>query len=175
VRDCGVSYWAAHIVGIVERLLGCRQVLKHRADLDLAGRRRVSRISGVDLNLVDAYRNERSREAAPKTVHTETVVIKQLVNSAVSRELLPTNPLKGLKLKKPRLRPQPCWTREEVDRILSASWEPLRSQLTILAEATTQNSAPKGKEVNHGRTEAESHSARFQHNRRRRRDACSAR
>lgn len=101
---------------------------------ELAGRKRVTKISGVDLRLVDAYRSDRAAKCASKTVHTETVVIKQLVNFAVSRGLLATNPLRGLRIKKPKSRPQPCWTREQVTEILAASREGYRAALTLLAE-----------------------------------------
>jgi hypothetical protein len=64
--------------------------------LDLAGRRCVRAIDGIDLKFVDAYRNERVEAgAAPKTVYTESVVIRQLVDFALSRALIAVDPLKA--------------------------------------------------------------------------------
>jgi integrase len=102
---------------------------------DLAERRRVRTLSEVTLKFLDAYRAERAEAgAARKTVYTETVVLRQLVNFALSRGLLATDPLQGLKLKKPKPAPQPCWTPAEVERILAASPEPERSVFLTLAE-----------------------------------------
>jgi integrase len=61
-------------------------------------------------------------------------VLRQLVNFALSRGLLATDPLQGLKLKKPKPAPQPCWAPAEVERILAASPEPERSVFLTLAE-----------------------------------------
>lgn len=102
---------------------------------DLAGRRRVTKITGVTLDLVDAYKSQRvADEAAKKTIYTEVVVIRQLVNYALSRQMITVDPLDGIKLKKPKPRRQPCWSRTEVDRILAAAEEPHRSAITLLAE-----------------------------------------
>jgi integrase len=103
--------------------------------LDLASRRRVRTIEEVNLKFVDAYRAERVRAgAAPKTVFTESVVVRQLVNFALSRDLLAVDPLKGLKLKKPRPTRQPCWTLEQLRQILAASPPAVVPPLTLLAE-----------------------------------------
>jgi site-specific recombinase XerD len=101
----------------------------------LAQERRVTNLSGIDRKFIDAYRAMRTKEnAAIKTKYTETVVIRQLVNFALSRDMIATDPLKGLKLKKPKPTPQPCWTHEEVAAILAASPADLRPLLTLLAE-----------------------------------------
>lgn len=102
---------------------------------DLAGQRRVTKISGVNLELIDAYKNRRVADgAAKKTVHTEVVVIRQLVNFALSRKMITVDPLEGLRLKKPKPRRQPCWSRKEVGQILLASNAVYRPALTLLAE-----------------------------------------
>jgi site-specific recombinase XerD len=115
-----------------------KTLVKYQTTLDrlveLAAHRHITKLSGVDLNLIDAYRTERSEKNSAKTVHTETVILKQLVNFAVTRGMLASNSLKGLKLKRPKLRPQPCWSRKEMDRIVAAAKEPQRSMLTLLAE-----------------------------------------
>jgi integrase len=107
--------------------------------LELAKQRRTKTILDIDLSFVDAFRQGRTRgntdkPASAKTIHNDTVLLKQLVNFALRRGLIHEDPLRGLKLKKPKITPQPCWTRPEVDRILAATREPQRSSLTILAE-----------------------------------------
>ena len=80
-------------------------------------------MTGIDLKFVDAYRKMRADDgAAPRTRYTETVVVRQLINFALSRDLLATDPLKGLKLVKPKPTKQPCWTYERCSR----SWLPAR-------------------------------------------------
>ena len=57
----------------------------------------------------------------PKTIYTETVIIKQLLTFASSRGLLASNDLKDLKISKPKPTPQPCWSLGQVQRILVAA------------------------------------------------------
>ena len=107
---------------------------------EIAERRRVQRIDQLDLRLIDQFRAERTagsvtrRPAKPKTVHNDTVTIRQLVNFALERDLITEDPLRGLKLKKPKRTPQPCWTREQVDSILTTAVPPHRAALIFLAE-----------------------------------------
>jgi integrase len=102
---------------------------------DLAARRRLPSVADLDLSFVDAYRSERvAAGAKPKTVLNETVIVRQIVNFSLSRKLIDDDPLAGLKLKKPKLTEQPCWSRSEVDNILAASTGWHRDALLILAE-----------------------------------------
>ena len=101
----------------------------------LATERKVKDLTGIDLAFIDAYRRARTDEdAAPKTKYTETVIVRQLVTFALSRNMLATDPLRSLKLKKPKPTPQPCWTPEQVTAILAAAPEIVRPALTLLAE-----------------------------------------
>lgn len=89
----------------------------------------------VDLSFVDRFRKLRAEQGkAPKTIHTETTILRQVVNHTRRRNLLSRDPLAGFRLAKPKPRPQPCWTREEVQRILAASRPPHRHALEMLAE-----------------------------------------
>ena len=89
----------------------------------------------VDLTFVDRFRTLRADQGkAPKTIHTETTILRQVVNHSRRRNLLSRDPLAGLRLVKPKPRPQPCWTKEEVQRILAASRPPHRDALELLAE-----------------------------------------
>jgi integrase len=102
---------------------------------NLAARRHMRNLDQIDLQFVDAYRAERvAAGAKPKTVHNETVIIRQLINFALARNMLRTDPLKGLRLKNPKPTRQPCWTRLEVEKILAAAAGYQRAALVLLAE-----------------------------------------
>ena len=101
----------------------------------LCGEWKVRTIADVNLALVDAYRAMRVEAGAkPKTVHNETVIVRQLVNFARRRDMVQKDPLKGMKLRNPKPTRQPCWTREECDRILAACDVQRRPPLALLAE-----------------------------------------
>jgi site-specific recombinase XerD len=101
----------------------------------LADDRKVRNLAGVDLRFIDAYKAQRKTDgAAAKTLYTETVIIRQLINFALSRNMINTDPLKGLKFKKPKPAEQPCWTRPQVLQILEASPAEIQPLLTLLAD-----------------------------------------
>lgn len=101
----------------------------------LADRLKIKSILAADQGFVDAFRAERvANGAAPKTVHNDSVTLRQIVNFAISRGLIHRDPLQGFRIAKPKPRPQPCWMVEEVRRILGACKEPQLAPLTLLAE-----------------------------------------
>ena len=103
--------------------------------VDLCAELRVGDISRLGLTVIDEYRSRRVKEKrAAKTVYTESVVIRQLVNFALSRKMIAEDPLAGLRLRKPKPTRQPCWTPAEVDRILIQATGPARSCFEILRE-----------------------------------------
>jgi integrase len=103
--------------------------------VEFATERSVVTLDALNLKFLDAYRAKRVKAgAAAKTVYVESVVFRQLVNFALSRGMINADPLKGLRLKKPKPTPQPCWVPEEVEKILQASREPERSKFTVLAD-----------------------------------------
>ncbi len=110
-----------------------RGIFKHlRRIAEDQGVRSVDRIT---ISFLDKYRHARVvAGVCISTVCNECVVIRQLVNFARSRDLLSGDPLRGLKIKEPKPAPQPCFSREEVARILEASQEPQRSIFTVLAD-----------------------------------------
>lgn len=112
-------------------------LVRYGSELDrfeaFARGRGVSRLSQVTIRLVEQYRAERAEQIKPRTLHHETVLVKQLVNYAVSRDLLGENPLKNLKVRKPRSAPRPTYTPEQVEDILEAAREPYRSLFELLA------------------------------------------
>jgi hypothetical protein len=102
---------------------------------ELACERKIKNIAGIDLKFVDVYKRIRTEaKIAAKTRYTEIRIIRQLVNFALSRDMIASDPLKGLKNKKPKRTSQPCWTLEQVNAILAASPEEIRVPLTLLAE-----------------------------------------
>jgi integrase len=116
-----------------------KTLVKYNKVLDrvqqLAERLRRKTMAELDLQFIDKYRKERTdSDAAPKTIYNETMIIRQLVNFAKSRRLVVNDPLAGLRLKEPKPAPQPCWTEDEVDRILAAASPSNRAALTILAD-----------------------------------------
>jgi integrase len=101
----------------------------------LCAARGVVKLAGVNLELLDAYKNQRLAEGVgEKTIHTELVVLRQLVNFSWTRKMLASDPLAGLKLKRPKLRTQPCWSKPQVEQIITTSREPQKSMLTALAD-----------------------------------------
>ena len=101
----------------------------------LAEKRRVQEVAGLDLNFLDAYRKIRTDEgAATKTKYTECVILRQLIHFALSRNMVGADPMKGVKMPKPKPTKQPCWTIEEVQSILNAADAEIRPALTLLAE-----------------------------------------
>lgn len=99
----------------------------------------VTTVDQIDLRFIDEFRHRLvKRENSEKTIYNKTMIIRQLVNFAISRKHVAADPLAGLKLKKPKKRPQPCWSAEEVSVILAQCDDPQLSILTTLAETGTR-------------------------------------
>lgn len=102
------------------------------------------RIDQLNLSIVDKFRSMRFagsdgvRAAQPKTVHNDTVSIRQLVNFALRRKYLSSDPLSELKIKKPPRTPQPCWTPDEVEKIIATANDQYRSVFRFLADTGTR-------------------------------------
>lgn len=103
--------------------------------LEAARQRRLVNLSQLSLRFIDHYRSLRKEAGkAPLTIHNETTIIRQLVNFTLSRRMLAKDPLEGLKNPKPRPTKQPCWSPEEIERILAAAKEPQASIYLLLAD-----------------------------------------
>lgn len=85
-----------------------------------------------DSELPEVQRNKDG--AKPKTIHTEVTVVRQVVNFGLSRRLITEDPLKGLKLKRPKPTEQPFWSRGEIRGILEQCNEHYRPIMMTLAE-----------------------------------------
>lgn len=114
-----------------------KTLVKYRGVFDLflsyLDGHRITRLAQVTAGLFDRYRAERKQERHAKTVYSEGVIIKQLFRWAKGRRLLADNPLADVRLKKPPTVPKEGPGLDQVDRILAAAPEPLRSQLAVLA------------------------------------------
>lgn len=107
----------------------------YRRALQLASELRRKDILGIDLQFVDEFRHRRVETGkALKTIYNEAMIIRGLVNFAMSRGMITKDPLAGLKIKEPRPRPQPCWSPAEVEQILESCTDRQRPVLTILAD-----------------------------------------
>jgi integrase len=101
----------------------------------LAADREARNVSHLDLAFVDAYRAMRAKAGAqPKTVYGETVFLRQVVKFALSRNMVDADPMAGFSLKKPKPTRQPCWTAEEVAKIIAAAPPEVKPALIVLAE-----------------------------------------
>ncbi len=97
------------------------------------GGRRLSRLNQVTAGHFDAWRVERRAARSAKTVYTESIIVMQLFRWAHTRKLIAENPLHGIRLNKPRGEPKGGPTLVEVNRILAAADQPLRTWLAVLA------------------------------------------
>jgi integrase len=112
--------------------------------LEIADRRKVRSIFGVNQAFVDAFRAARKegitlggkviQPASMNTVHKDTVLLRQLVNFAFRRGMMGTDPLRGMKLARPKSTPQPFWTREEMNSIIAAAGAVQQPVFVVLAE-----------------------------------------
>ena len=94
----------------------------------------VKMLDEVTVRLVDQYRAWRQPQVRPKTLHHETVVVRQLVNHFLARGAIDTDPLRGLRVKKPRPRRQPVYSIEDVENILRVAepaWRPVFAALAF--------------------------------------------
>lgn len=107
--------------------------------LDFCAVRRVTRIEQADYVHMDAFRSEWKKEGlGNNTIHDMLVVIRSVVLFAYRRKLATSDPLTGYSLKKPKRKPQPCFSEDEVDNILNASPPTYRVLFTFLAETGTR-------------------------------------
>jgi hypothetical protein len=91
---------------------------------EFAAEHRVTRRNAVSAYPSGAWRVE--QDAAPATLHHETIVIKQFVNYAFEREMISKNPLKKMKLKKPKPSEPVAFTLDEVEAILTKAHDRYR-------------------------------------------------
>ncbi|MFN3160519.1 MAG: tyrosine-type recombinase/integrase [Rubinisphaera brasiliensis] len=103
--------------------------------VEIAGEIRVAELIHVDLPFTDYYRKRRQQDGVvQRTIYNELRSIRSFVLFAKTRRMIPYDPLEGLRLSKPKSRPQPCWSRDEVQVILTAASPRHRDVFELLAE-----------------------------------------
>ena len=104
--------------------------VQHHADM-----RRQSSIANLNAEFADSFRamlHKRGRKL--KTIYTALVILRSLTRFALHRRMTDVDPLPGSKLRKPKPRPQPCWTPLEADEIVGAAPDRYRPYFTCLRE-----------------------------------------
>ena len=94
---------------------------------------KITRLERVTGRHLDLFRAHRMISRHPKTVYTESVVIKQFFKWARDRKLLVENPLADLRFKKPHRDSKPAPNLNDVNMILAAVKPPIFNWLAILA------------------------------------------
>ncbi len=107
--------------------------------LDFCNTRRVTRIEQVDFIFMDSFRAVwKKKGLGNNTIHDMLVVIRSVVLFAYRRKLTNSDSLAGYGLKKPKRKPQPCFSEDEVNNILSESPTTYRALFIFLAETGTR-------------------------------------
>jgi integrase len=79
----------------------------------------VTRLSAVSIRLMDSYRAWRTDAGAePATIYHESIVIKQLFNFALARDMIANNPLDKFRPKKPKTKDPKAFILSDVEAIL---------------------------------------------------------
>lgn len=100
----------------------------------LADELRLILLSQLDLRFADKFKSRRMAECTAKTVYFDLVLLRQFMKFAVSRKLVSSDPLQGMKVRKPKPTPQPCFNDDQVRRILAAASDAHRATFLVLAE-----------------------------------------
>lgn len=100
---------------------------------ELAERRKARSILDIDLRFMDAFRAERRAKVGDKTIYTESVIVRQVVNFALRRRMIAQDPLRGLTLRKVKSRPQPFWGHDQVEQVVGDADGGYKTILQVLA------------------------------------------
>ena len=100
---------------------------------NFAERHRLLTLDQFDSAMFDRYRRELvSADRAPKTIDTESTILRTLINPSPTRQMIAASSLRGVRIKAPKPA-QPCFSRDQVEQIIAASREPQRSIFIVLA------------------------------------------
>lgn len=114
-----------------------KTIVRYRGELDgfcdFSKSQRVTQLSQITIVLFDKYRADRKKVHAERTVHHESVVVKQWLKWCKQRRMLTENPLDEYKLEKPAFDPKGGPSLDQVNQILEAAKEPQRTQYAVLA------------------------------------------
>ena len=105
-----------------------KEVEVHAATLGLA------KVVELDARFADSWRASMHKKRKPKTIYTLLRILRSLVRFAIHRRMVPADPLVGYRLKKPKPEPQPCWTPDQAEEIITALPARYSPYLTFLRD-----------------------------------------
>lgn len=129
----------------IEKFLTAKQVdgrskktlAKYRAELEnferYAAEHRFFKVKDITPDLYDKYRKQRKDQIDTYTAYNHGIILMTFLKWCRSRHLIRENPLDGYKLTKPRRRHQMTPTLAQVNDLLEAADEPIRTILATLA------------------------------------------
>jgi integrase len=93
------------------------------------------RVDQLDQRFADAFRGRLHRDGLKqKTIYNRMTILRSVALFAFRRRMTPTDPMSGLRLKKPKPTVQPVWSPQEADEILASAPDTYRPYLTFLRE-----------------------------------------
>jgi integrase len=114
-----------------------KTIVRYQGELntleEFCRQREIRRLVQINPGIVDAYRAERRKIRHAKTVHHETMVLKQLLRWCESRHLIAENPLRNYRVSKPLSQPKPAPRLPEVLQVLTAATPERRVLFATLA------------------------------------------
>lgn len=129
----------------IEKFIAAKQVdgrskktlTKYRAELEnferYAAEHQIFKIDAISARLYDGYRAQRAKQIDTYTSYNHGMILITMLKWCRSRRLISENPLDGYKLTKPRRRHHMAPTLAQVNAMLNAADEPIRTILATLA------------------------------------------
>jgi integrase len=129
----------------IEKFITAKQVdgrskktlTKYRTEIEnferFATEHNVFRVQDISPDLYDKYRKQRADQIDTYTAYNHGIILITLLKWCRSRHLICENPLDGYKLTKPRRRHHMAPTLAQVNSLLSAADDPVRTILATLA------------------------------------------
>lgn len=120
-----------------------KTVVRYRGELErvrtFCHERKVRLLSRITPTLFDSYRSWRSESVKASTQYHESMVCKQLLKWAVSRQLLANNPLENYKMQKPPSRHRIAPSITELQKIVKAASDRDKLLIAMLALTGTRS------------------------------------
>jgi integrase len=93
------------------------------------------RVDQLDQRFADAFRGRLHHSGLQqKTIYNRMTILRSVVLFAFRRRMTPTDPMAGLRQKRPKPTVQPVWSPAEADEILANAPDTYRPYLTFLRE-----------------------------------------
>jgi integrase len=107
----------------------CNQILAEAVRQDRL------RVDQLDQRFADAFQGRLHRDGLQqKSIYNRMTILRSVVLFAFRRKMTPTDPMAGLRLKRPKPTVQPVWSPQEADEILANAPDTYRPYLTFLRE-----------------------------------------